>query len=480
MANIKKNVFYSTFLTTANYIFPLITYPYVSRVLGVTNIGICNFVDSIINYYSLFAMMGMTTVAIREISISKDDKKQLSKTFSSLLTLNLVTTFIMIVALVASTLFVPRLYENKELMFVGAFKLLFNTLLIEWLYKGLEDFKYITTRSIIVRCVYVALVFILIRKADDYLLYYFLTVLITILNGAINFIYSRRFVRFTFRDLSFTPYLKSFFILGIYSLLTSMYTTFNTAYLGFVGGNEQVGYYATATKLHHILLGVFTAFTGVMLPRMTSLLSEGKREEFNVYFHKSIDVVFSFAFPLICLSIVFADQIVRIISGAGYEDAVPCMQIIMPLIFIIGYDQILTIQILLPLKRDKDVLIISVIGAIVGVAANLLLVPHLKSIGSSLVWLLSEMIVLTLAQYFAMKQTGLHFRYKHLIKYLISAIPILIILVFLHKWNPLGIYSVMLALLITLLYYTVLELFVYKNQVIVNGAKQIKNKIVKR
>lgn len=479
MSNIKKNVFYSTFLTTANYIFPLITYPYVSRVLGVTNIGICNFVDSIINYYSLFAMMGMTTVAIREISSAKGDKNQLSSSFSSLLTLNLITTLIMIVALVVTTIFVPRLYENKELMFVGAFKLLFNTLLIEWLYKGLENFKYITIRSIIVRSVYVALVFLFIHKADDYLLYFILTTLITILNGAINFLHSRHFVKFSFHGLSFAPFLKSFFVLGVYSLLTSMYTTFNTAYLGFVGGNEQVGYYTTATKLHHILLGVFTAFTGVMLPRMTSLLSEGKREDFNIYFNKSIDVVFSFAFPIICLSVVFADQIVRLISGAGYENAIPCMQIIMPLIFIIGYDQILTIQILLPLKRDKDVLIISVIGAIVGVSANLILVPLYKSIGSSFVWLISEIIVLVLAQYFAMKQTGLHFRYKHFIKYILSAIPILVFLVVLHKCNPLGVYTVLIACTITFIYYGLLEFYVYKNLVITIGVKNVINKLTK-
>ncbi|WP_455622967.1 oligosaccharide flippase family protein, partial [Parabacteroides sp.] len=182
MSNIKKNTAYSAILTTANYIFPLIIYPYISRVLGVTNIGICNFVDSIINYFTLFAMMGINTVAIREVACCKNDKVRLSKVFSSLFLLNLVTTVIMIGLLIASIYLVPEFREYKKLMYIGTSKLLFNALLIEWLYKGLEKFRYITIRTILVRCAYVVSVFLFVRRADDYPIYYALLSSIIIIN----------------------------------------------------------------------------------------------------------------------------------------------------------------------------------------------------------------------------------------------------------------------------------------------------------
>ena len=155
MASLEKNIFYSTLLTAANYIFPLITYPYVSRVLGVANIGVCNFVDSIINYFLLFSSLGIGVVGIREIAKYKGNKQTLQESFSKLFTINTFSTTVAIIILLLAMHTVPRLYENYELMWVGVMKLIFNYLLIEWFFKGIEDFKFVTNRAIIVRSVYV-------------------------------------------------------------------------------------------------------------------------------------------------------------------------------------------------------------------------------------------------------------------------------------------------------------------------------------
>ena len=131
MASIKTNFLYSSILTSANYIFPLITYPYVSRVLGVTNIGICNFVDSIINYFVLFSMMGVTIAGIREVARNKGDKEELNRVFSALFWLNTITTTIALFMLVGITLFVDQLRGHWQLMLIGALKLVMSYLLIE-------------------------------------------------------------------------------------------------------------------------------------------------------------------------------------------------------------------------------------------------------------------------------------------------------------------------------------------------------------
>ena len=151
MPSVKKNFIYSSIITLSNYIFPLLTFPYVSRVLGVSNIGICNFVDSIIHYFIYISMMGITAVGIREIASNKDDNAKLSKTFTSLALINCVTTLIAAIALVICIHTVPKFHEYKELLYVGVLKLVGNALLIDWLYKGLEDFKYITKRTLLVK-----------------------------------------------------------------------------------------------------------------------------------------------------------------------------------------------------------------------------------------------------------------------------------------------------------------------------------------
>lgn len=477
MANIKKNFFYSSILTTANYIFPLIIFPYITRVLGVSKVGLCDFVDSIINYYCIFSMLGLTTVAVREIAGNKNDKAKMSKAFSSLLSLNVITTAIMIAALIVSIFLVPRFLENKQLMVVGIFKLLSKAFLIEWLYTGLEDFKYITVRSVIVRCIYVISVLVFVREEKDYVVYYALTTMTFVVNAVINTYYSKRFVKFSLSGVSFKPYWKPVLTLGVYAILTSMYTTFNVSYLGFVGGDEQVGYYSTATKLHGIILALFTAFTGVMLPRMSSLLSEGNSDLFKSYIRKSIGILLAFAMPTMILCIIYADQIIRIIAGPGYEMAVPCMQIVMPLVFVVGYEQILVLQILTPLKRDTDILTNSIIGAVVGVLANIIIVPRLVSVGSAIVWVISEMTVMIMAQYFVGRLIGPIFPKKIFARYISLYLPIVVVLYFLHLWQQLGVYNLIIGCAVVGLWFVVVEIWILKDDVALDLIKRVREKM---
>lgn len=404
MVSLKKNIFYSGLLTTANYIFPLITYPYVSRVLGVANIGACNFVDSIINYFLIFSALGIGTIGIREIAKNKENKKKLQDVFSKLFTINTTSTIFALIILLISIHTIPRLEENYELMWVGVLKLIFNYLLIEWLFKGLEDFKYVTNRAIAVRTIYVISVFIFVRKTSDVVIYYFLTSLAIAINAIINIIYARKFVKFKFCFSSLKNYIKSISILGLYSILTSFYTTFNVAFLGFVSNDTQVGYYTTSTKIHTIILMGFTAVTGVLMPRMASLLAENKHNEYKRLIKKSIHILLLFSIPCVILIELLAPEIINIIAGSGYEGAVLPLRIIAPLVLIIGLEQILITQSLIPMGKDKAVLINSIIGASVGIIANIILVPYLECVGSAIVWLISEIIVMFSAIYFFSKE----------------------------------------------------------------------------
>ena len=276
-------------------------------------------------------------------------------------------------------------------MLIGGLKLISNFLLIEWLFKGLEDFKYITQRTLIVKCIYVICVFCFVREQADYPIYYLLLTLMISLNALCNCMYARKYVRIK-RPKAIFKYMKPFAIMGLYAILTNMYTTFTTAFLGFKSGETHVGYFSTATKIFSILISLYTAFTGVMLPRMSSLLSEGRHEQFRLLLNKSVNILMTISIPLIIFSTFNAPDIINVIAGNGYEGAILPMQICMPLIFIIGYEQITIVQGLLPLKKDKAVLINSVIGAFIGIVGCFVLIPNLQSIGASLV--LNKMLLL--------------------------------------------------------------------------------------
>lgn len=468
MAGIRKNFLYSSILTVANYIFPLITYPYVSRVLGVTNIGICNFIDSIINYYVLFSMMGILAVGIRETAAAAGNRHELSRTFSGLLCLSGISTAVVLAALAVSVFTVPKLHEYKEMMFVGAFKVLFSFLTIEWFYKGIENFRFITCYGMLTRCLYVAGVFIFVRDSSDYETYYLLSVLMIVVSAAINLWHSRKFVRFTFAGLEMRRYLVPFIVLGIYLLLTSMYTTFNVAWLGFVCGETEVGYYTTATKLHAIFLALFTAFTGVMMPRISSLVAAGDMEQVKALLGRSFHLLYVFSIPVIIFTVVFAPDVILFISGPGYEQAVTPMRIVMPLILVIGYEQIAIIQVLMPMKKDRPILLGSCAGAIVGIMANVLLVGTLGCNGSALVWALSETVVFVLANCCLVRYVQLKLPVAEFVKYTMWAVPAFILAAAVN--NAVSGYMQRLAAggFVVAVYYTVLYVAVLKDGMVIS------------
>ena len=391
--SIKKNFAYKSALTISTYIMNFITFPYVSRVLGVEGIGLVNFVDNTVNYFLLFATMGVGLLGVREIATVKEDKKRRDQVYSNVLALNLLFTMVSLGIYLLCVATIPKLCQYDELFYIGTGKILFTVFLVEWFFTGVENFRYITLRSIFIKVLYIISVFLFVRDTSDYRLYFILTVGVVALNALINQFYIRRFVRIRWRDIQLFKYLKQNVTLGIYTLMSSMYLTFNVMYLGLVSDNTEVGYYTTAFKLYSVVLGFFTAFTNVMLPRMSTLLANGEKDRFQELVNRSFSVMATCCIPLILCSMILAPQIIYILSGPGYEGAILPMRIIMPAAFAVGMAQVLAIQVLMPMKKDKVLLVASIIGAIVSLLINLLVVPYVQSVGSAIVLVCSEMVV---------------------------------------------------------------------------------------
>lgn len=474
--SVKKNFAYSSILTLSGYIFPLITYPYVSRVLGVTNIGTVNYIESIISYFCMFSTMGIATFGIREIAACKEDRTKLSNVFSSILFLNFLSTILVLIVLVLSILLIPQFSEYREMLYIGSFRLICSMLLIEWLFTGLEDFAYITKRSLIVKCLFVVSVFLFIHTSEDYLIYYILLIGMSSCNAIFNIVHSRNYVSFSLSNINIKVYLAPFFTIGLYRLITSMYSSFNITWLGLSTNPTEVGYYTTATKLQILILAVFTALTNVMLPRMASLLSEHNYDEFKEKIGKSTDALFAFSFPIVVLFFVYGPIILHVLAGGGYEGSYTPFRVIIPLIVIIGYEQIIVLQILMPMKKDRAILYNSIVGAVVGVLLNYFLVNLFGATGSAIVWLLSEFAVLISAQLWVKKYIGMGFPFRYLLKYILYFTPLFLVLYVLETMTtPINeILSLFLGCLLCTIYTIIIQVKYIKNEFL----SQLMNKYV--
>ena len=468
MQSLKKNFIYNAILTMSGYIFPLMVYPYVSRVLGVANIGACNFVDSIVEYFTILSMMGMNTIGIREIAKCKNDQQKLDNVFSQLFSLNTLTTITAIIILIIATNIVPKFAPYKDLLYIGVGKLFFNYMLINWFFQGLENFKYIAARTIFVKILFVISVFLFVKTETDVKLYYFLVALTWAGNGIINFIYAKKYVSFNFTLKINKAIIGSFFILGVYWFMNSMYTTLNVAFLGFATNDIEVGYYTTANKLLTVIMTMFTALTSVMVPRVSVALKSNENSEAKTLIRKAINALMLFAIPLIFFVFPFSQELIYLMSGKGYEGATTPLQIMTPLFFLVGYDQIIVLQTLLPMGKDKDILRNSILAASVGIISNIFLTLNFGKNGSAIVLILAELSVLLSSQFCVTKYLGLKIPFKLIIKHIIGFSPIIIICYVIKYFINSYVISLIVSASIICCYIFLAGRFILKNSILTN------------
>lgn len=472
---VKKNFGYNLILTFCNYLFPLITYPYISRVLGVELIGACGFVDSIINYFILFSMLGVGSYGVREISRCGDDLQRRSAVFSSLVTLNGLFSILAVIVLVVSTLTIPQLSQYKEFLGIGVVKLIFNLFLIEWFFQGIEQFKYITIRSVVIRSLYVLSILLFVKSKRDVYLYYGLTSAIVVINSIINWGYSRRFRKFSFKSVNLRLFIAPVITFGYYRLLTSMYTTFNTTFLGFSSGDVEVGYFSTATKLYSIIMGVFSAFTTVMVPRVSQMLANKDLDGIQKVADKTFEILYLVGVPIIIFCQFFAPQIIYLIAGPGYEGAILPFRIVIFLLLVIGMEQIVIQQFLMASNSKRSIVYVSTIGAVTGILLNFMITPHIGAVGSAISWCISELMVLLVGIVLMTKHLSVRIKWKGLISVVLGGLVYIgiaaLLLYLLSSWVAMVVTMVCMTVA-----FTIMSVKVHKNKVVTEMLSKVLNR----
>lgn len=390
-------------LTISASIFPLITFPYVSRILGPSGTGNVSFATSIVTYFSLFAQLGIPTYGIRATARVRDDKKLLSKTVQEIFIINVVMSIATYIVFFIVLNCVPQMNTDRLLFIIISSTILFNAIGMDWLFKGLEKYTYITFVSILFKFIALILMFIFIHQKSDYVIYGAISIFAASASNICNFLNAHKYI--TLKPIGgyeFKQHLRPIGIFFAMSCATTIYTNLDTVMLGFMKDNVEVGYYNAAVKIKSVLLGIVTSLGTVLLPRASYYIENNEIDEFKRISGKAINFVVLISFPLALYFILFAKEGIYFLSGDAYTNAILPMQILMPTLIFIGLTNIMGIQMLIPLGKEKVVLHSEIAGAIVDLIINVILIPIMASAGAAIGTLVAE-IVVWIVQYNALR-----------------------------------------------------------------------------
>ncbi len=402
--SLKVNFIMNAILTMSSFIFPLITFPYVSRILMPSGVGKVNFATSVINYFSMIAQLGIPTYGIRACARVRDDREKLTRTAHELLFINIVMSIISYLGLFIALLTVPRLQSERLLYVIVSFTIILTTIGMEWIYKALEQYTYITVRSLIFKFISVVAMLLLIHSKSDYLLYGAISIFAASASNIFNFINVHKYIGLRpVGNYNVRQHLKPVMIFFSMSVATTVYTNLDTVMLGFMKNDAEVGYYTAAVKIKNILVSIVTSLGTVLLPRASYYIQKGEIDQFKFLSKKALNFVCLLATPLVIYFILYAKQGILLLSGKAYGPAVLPMQLIMFTVLFIGMSNITGIQILVPLGYERIVLYSVISGAITDLVINFILIPELASSGAAIGTLVAEAVVL-IVQYFSVRK----------------------------------------------------------------------------
>jgi len=396
MASIKSNYIFNLIHSTVGLLFPLLTFPYASRIILAEGIGTIQFLQSIIDYAALFSALGIPLYAVREIAKVRNDVKETSKTTVEILLLHVGLTAIGYMAIFCIAAFVTDIEANIHLFLLLSISLILNALGCEWFYRGTEDFRYIAIRGLIVRVLSVVFLFLFVKSKEDIGYYAVYTVAVTGGNNLLNFIRLRKFVRLgrlTGSEIKPLRHLRSALHVFALNFIISIYMNLDTVMLGFMTCPAAVGYYTAAAKLSRISMTLVNAIGLVLLPRMSALHRDGKMNEFNRLAQKSMDITVCINTPLFLGMIVMAPTLIRLFCGPSYEPSVATLAILAPVLPIIGMSNVMGIQILYPKGRENLVMIATAAGAAVNIILNLALIGSFAQNGVAAASVAAELCV---------------------------------------------------------------------------------------
>ncbi|RGC52540.1 flippase [Absiella sp. AM29-15] len=394
--SLKKNFLYSTFYQILVILIPLITAPYISRVLGAEGIGIYSYTLSIQTYFSMFATLGVLSYGTREIAMNRDDSIKRSKLFYEIELMVIIATLICLIGWLLVIIF----YKEYRNYFIAlSFNLVAVIFDISWFFSGLEEFKYIVVKNSIVKISTVILMFILVKNKSDLLLYILLMSCGTLIGNISMWVKLPNFIcRINKKSISLKHHFKESFIYFIPTIATSIYTVLDKTLIGILTtGNSQNGYYEQATKIINLAKAItFTSLNTVMSARTSYLYSNNQIYEIKDKIKKSLDFILLIGFG-ICFGLIgISNGFVQWFFGKGYDPVINLLKIFSPIIVIIGISNCIGNLYYTPVGKRATSAKFLILGSFINLIINLFLIPRFGAYGAAIGSVIAELIITAL------------------------------------------------------------------------------------
>lgn len=399
MTSIKGNIVLNGINTITGILFPVVTFPYAARVLLPEGIGTINFLNSIIGYLVLLTSLGIPLYAVKEIAKYRDNKLERDKITIEIIILSTVLCILGYIAVWLLAKHVPQIHKQASLFYILSLTIVFTSIGVNWFYQGIEDFKFITIRAIIIRTLVATALFIFVKNSSDLLIYGIIVVGSTVGNNFINFVHLRRHIDITpirMTDLEIGRHIRPTLAIFVLNLIISLYIQLNSIMLGFISGDEQVGYFAAGTKITHIGLTLIASIGTVLLPRCSHLLKIGDTEGFSRVINKSLSLTLALSLPMCVGLMVLAYPITLVFCGTEYISSIPVLYLNAPVVIFISLTNLIGIQILYPMDKVRIVILSVSGGAVANLLLNFILIPPYGATGAAISTLIAEFTVLVI------------------------------------------------------------------------------------
>lgn len=459
--SIKKNFLYNILLNISSFIFPLITAPYISRVLEPEGVGLFNFSNTYAGYFCLFAALGIPIYGVREVAKVRDKKSDIEKLISEIMTIAGFATFVVSILYIISLSLFEKLTSNYIIFFVAGFGIYFTPFRISWVLQGLEQFKYITLRTLVIRFFSIVALFLFVKTKDDLLIYIIINLLGVILADVWNFLKLwKDGYRFRLIFIGLKKHITPLLLLFSSSIASSIYTMLDTLMLGFMRDYVEVGYYNTASHLSKVILTLVTSLSVVAIPRVSYYAKSGDAVNANHLVNKSLSFVafigVPIAFGLMCIAPVFTPWF----FGDQYYGAILPLQITAFLIVAIGLSNIAGVQVLVSYGFDKLFLYAILIGTMSNFFLNIMLIPTWGCVGASIASVVSEFLVTIVMIIMMIRNTPIHFLIKgDFIKAIVGSIPFAMLSLIIYRYLGITLLSMFVILVACMIFYCFSQFF---------------------
>ena len=391
-----KNYLYNLSYQILTIILPIITVPYVTRIFTSEALGNYVFYNSIVSYFSLFAMLGIGVYGTKQIAAASD----VSSTFWNIYAIQLIASILAISVYVITVFSIPQM--GGVIPLIVGITLLAKMIDISWLFSGKEDFKKITIRNVVIRIIGVISIFTFVKSSDDLYLYVFLIVIFDFLGQFVMWVPAKKFIkRPSFNANSIKKNLHPIVLLFLPQVAISLYVVLDRTLLGLLGSYSDVGIYEQGQKLISILLKVVSSLGVVMLPRVANLLSERKDREVQNMVKFSFILYNLIIFPMIFGLIAVNEVFVKLFLGKNFQDVKYVLYIIVFNIMFVGWTNILGYQVLVVRNKNKEFMLSTTIPAFVSVAVNIAVIPFFGYIGASITSVVVEILVFAIQWYYS-------------------------------------------------------------------------------